>query len=519
MKRLFLITLLFSSCVQRYDRPPLHTPTSSSYKATIAANEESSPCPPKEMMLKQASFSPWWEVFDDANLSDLEREAVNNSPTVQAAVARLEQAYANYGIVRSSLFPEVNLDMTASRERVSPTLRQPGTASGSSISNSSSSSAASGCCGSTPISPLAAGAPPVIVCCPPPPPIPVPKVSKPSPYFNQLAILPTLTYELDFWGKNWQATQSALEQVKAEEEDVQTALLLLTTQVADTYLQVRTFDAEIDTLEKSAVTRQRNFDLNTKQYRAGLINKLPVDQAKSDLESVLAEVEESKRLRALAQDTLAELVGVPASIFTLEKKDTLPKLPQIPTGVPTEMLKRRPDVIQQVHLMDAAAFNVGVAKTEYFPDFNITLDYGYASSRANKLFKWKSHTWLAAVDVVTPLFTAGRIASSIEQAIWAYKQQVANYISVVLTSFREVEDAIFSIDAVKKQLKHLHADVVASTEAYNLANTRYRMGLENYILVVNTERTMLDAERAEIQVMRTQYSTLVSLVKSLGGGW
>jgi multidrug efflux system outer membrane protein len=212
-------------------------------------------------------------------------------------------------------------------------------------------------------------------------------------------------------------------------------------------------------------------------------------------------------------------VGVPASIFSLEKQTTLPFLPEIPPGVPAAMLKRRPDIRQQVHLMDAAILNVGVAKTEYFPDFTITLDYGFASSRANKLFKWKSHTWLAAVDVVTPLFTAGRIASTIDQTIAQYKQQVASYINTVLIAFQEVEDAIYSIYAVKNQLVHLHADVIAATEGYEVADIRYRMGLENYILVVDNERTMLDAQRAEIQIQRSQYSTTISLIRSLGGGW
>lgn len=518
MKRAFILLFLCSSCVQRYNPPPVKTPTSEQWKASQEPKTDLASCPEEEKVLSQASFCPWWKVFEDEMLNNLESQAIQNSPTVQAAIARLDQAYAFYGIELSSLFPQVTLDASASRQRVSKTQSFAG--SGASSSSSTSAAPTGGS--------MVAKGPPTVINCPPcgapvaPNPCvvcPPPKVAKPSPYVNQLALLPTLNYELDFWGKNWQATQSAAAQIKAEEEDVQSTLLILTTSVADAYLQVRTFDEELAILERTIRTRQNSFDLNTKQYGAGLINKLPVDQAKSDLESVKASLEEVKRERALAEHSLAELIGVPASIFTLQPKHTLPKLPTIPPGVPAAMLKRRPDIRQQENLITAAQYNVGVAKTEYFPDFTITLDYGLSSSKANKLFKWKSHTWFAAVDAVTPIFTAGRISSTIDQAIAQYKQQVASYINVVLISFQEVEDAIFSVDAVKRQLNHLDLQVVAATEAYNLADKRYRMGLENYLIVVDSERTMLEAERIATQIKRAQYTTTISLIKSLGGAW
>ena len=519
MKKLLCTLLLTTSCVQRYTPPPLVTPSADTWKAPEEISTATLACPKPEIVLSEYTFRPWWTVFQDPILSDLEKQAIANSPTVQAAIARLEQSYAFYGITRSTLFPEIELDAAASRQRLSKTQSLAGAASTVGSSTGSGLSSRSTSSSSAAILP-----PPIILplptCnCPLPPAPPTPKVTKPSLYVNQFALLPTLNYELDFWGKNWQGTESASFQVKASEEDVQTALLVLTTNLADAYLQVRTYDAELDILEKTVQTRQNNYDLNLSQYNAGLINKLPVDEAKSDLEGVKSSLEDVKRLRAIAQNSLAELVGMPAPIFSLEKVDTLPTLPEIPAGVPAAMLKRRPDIRQQEDLIQAASLNVGVAKTEYFPDFTIMLDYGLLSSHANKLFKWKSHTWMMAADAVTPIFTAGRIASQIDQAIAQYKQQVADYINTVLISFKEVEDALSSVEYVKKQFIHLQAQVEAANEGYQIADERYKAGLEDYIVVVNNERTLLDSQRLATQVKRAEYSSTISLIKSLGGAW
>lgn len=511
MKKYVFITCslltLASSCVQRYDAPPLNTPTATSWKETQNIPLTPASCPEPEQVLQEASFRPWWKVFNDHKLNELEYQAIKESPKVKAAIARLESAMAVYGITRASLFPEVDLDVTANRKRISQTL-------GSSSSSKSSSNQAQS--QSTP--PMV---PPISQCvvCPPPPMCSCPAPPKPSSHLTTLGVLPVLTYDLDFWGKNWQATQSSMQLVQAEQEDVQNTLLQLTTSVADAYLQLRTFDVELDVLKQTLVTRQDNFNLNKSQFEAGLINALPMELAESDLESVATSIESTSKNRASVEHRLAELIGLPASTFTLEKQTHKATLPSIAAGVPSTMLQRRPDIRQALALIEAAALNVGVAKTAYFPDFTLTLDYGYLSSKANKLFKWKSHTWYAAVDAFTPLFTAGRISSTIEDAIAQYKQAVANYLETVLVAFKQVEDALFNIEATKRQLKHLRLDVLASRRAYEIAMKRYRMGLEGYLNVINTERTLLVVERVEIQVTREQFSNIISLINSLGGYW
>ncbi len=502
------------SCIQRYNPPPIDTPKVEHYKSQEEEVVKYAVCPEPEQVLQEASFRPWWKVFNDPVLDKLAYQAIQDSPKVQAAVGRLEQAMAFYGITRASLFPEIDLDVTASRQRVSQT-------GGNAATNTSITPLGSSIITKGPM--MAADQAPACVVCPQPPApmcaCPPPPTPKPVTHVTSLGVLPVLTYEPDFWGKNWQATLASWEQVKAEQEDVQNTLLQLTTAVADAYLQVRTYDSELDILHNTLTTRQHSYDLNKAQFEAGLINELAVDQAKSDLENVAAEIEATSKARARQEHLLAELVGKPASTFTLEKSTTLPALPHIPGGIPSSMLMRRPDIRQGLALIEAQRLNVGVAKTEYFPDFTITLDYGFISSKANKLFKWKSHVWLAAAEAVTPLFTAGRIAATIDDAIAQYKQSVASYLDTVLVAFQQVEDSLFSIEATHRQLMHLRLDVIASKKAYDIAEKRYRMGLENYILVVNTERTLLDVERTEIQVTREQFSNTISLINSLGGYW
>ncbi len=504
------------SCIQRYDAPPLHTPKVESWKSHLKDDTAYAECPDPEQVLVEAAFRPWWKIFNDTKLNELEYQAIKESPKVQGAIGRLEQAMAYYGIARSSLFPQVGLDISASRQRISQTQSFAGNSTAA-ASPAGGSIVAKGP-NNPPMIPI--GAPPECINCPPPV-YNVPKTSTPDPitHITSLGVLPILTYNLDFWGKNRQATQSAMQQVKAEQEDLQNTLLQLTTSVADAYLQTRTFDNELDILERTLETRKNSYDLNKSQFDAGLINDLAVEQAKSDLESVAASIQATSKLRAYAEHKLAELVGQPASTFTLDKRKALPQLPSIAAGVPSSMLQRRPDIRQALALIESASLNVGVAKTEYFPDFTLTLDYGYLSNRANKLFKWKSHVWLAAVDAVTPIFTAGRIASNIEDAIAQYKQAVANYLDTVLIAFQQVEDALFAVEATKKQLMHIKLNIAASQKAYDTADTRYRRGLEPYLSVVNAERTLLLAERLGIEVTREQYSNTISLINSLGGYW
>jgi len=510
MKKLPIITLLLVTSCVRYNPDPVKTPQVERWKSPQEEAAVYADCPEPEQILAEAAFHPWWKVYEDPKLTELEYEAIKESPRVQAAIARLEEAMASYGITRSALFPQLNLQVTATRERISQT---------QCIGANTQGANAFSPCGASTVQMDPSG--PCAIC-PPPPPPPKPKCKKPNepnPVINSLGLMPLLTYELDIWGKNWQATQAAMEQVKAEQEDLQNTLLQLTTQVGDTYLRVRSLDKELEVLERTVRTRQNNYDLNRSQFKAGIINELAVQQAKSDLENVAAEIEETKRLRALEEHKLAELVGSPASLFMLEPTLAMPQLPAIKPGMPSSMLERRPDIRQARDLIEAARLNVGVAKTAYFPDFTLSLGYGFYSCKADDLFKWKSRTWLAAVDAVMPLFTAGRIASQIEQAVAQYKQSVAGYLETVLVAFQQVEDALFSIDATKKRLEHLRLDVAASKKAYEIADQRYRMGLETYLTVVNTERTLLDVERVEIQVTRAQYSNIISLINSLGGCW
>ncbi|MCE5293070.1 MAG: TolC family protein, partial [Chlamydiales bacterium] len=259
LKPIFLSTSILvglGSCVQRYDAPPLPTPTVSTWKSQ-QKNDDEKPhavCPDPEQVLVEASFRPWWKVFNDPILNDLEYHAIKDSPKVQGAVGRLEQAMARYGITRASLYPEIDLAISATRQRIS------GNGAGGANVNSAIGAGPAGAnlVSKSPDSIFGPGAAPPQVCAPVPPPMcacPPPKTPKPITHITSLSVLPILTYDLDFWGKNWQATESAMAQVRAEQEDLQNTLLQLTTSVADSYLQTRTYDSELEILNRTLGTR------------------------------------------------------------------------------------------------------------------------------------------------------------------------------------------------------------------------------------------------------------------------
>lgn len=510
--------LFFNSCVQRYNPPALKTPSADTWKAPVDKIGEEIPCPEPIAVHKKNKYQPWWEVFNDPVLNDLETEACANSPSIANAVARLEEAQAVYIIARSTLFPELNLDITASRQRLpSSQLASPGNISTTATSPSQPTTASPVVIPST--SPTAQRITVI------PPTIPQTtststlQLPKPKHHISELAVLPQISYELDFWGKHWQEASAQWKRVEAQEEDLQTAFLLLTTSVASTYLNLRTIDQEIEVLEKTEKSRQHIFNLQQEKFQAGLINDLDTMQAKVLLNSAQAELENTKIFRAVTENALAVLVGTAAPDFKVAEKTELPPIPFIPPSLPVELLETRPDIRQAQKLLEAFSLDVGVAKTHFFPSVTTFFEAGYISNKISSLFKWKNHVWTIAGDALTPIFNAGRISSEVEAAIARYEQGVASYINTVLTAFGDVESALSSVEGKRKQLKYLNEQVDAAQSVYRISSTRYNMGLVDYLTVVDAERSLLESQRQQVLVVRDQYSSVISLIKSLGGVW
>lgn len=511
------LSLLFSSCGPHYNPPHPKPPVGEHWKAKQPEEEAPPQCPQESIAVEEVLFRPWWQIFQDPLLDDFEARAIADSPTIASAIARLAEAKANWGVAYSNLYPELDLLLSASRSKIPQNVPLAGQNLG--LNPTSTSPLTSSQLTPKGVGGVLAPSPCVTLCPPPPPPPVIPKAPRPPRHISELAVLPELSYEVDLWEKYSQETKSAFKRVEAQEEDLESALLLLTSQVAINYLQLRTYDFELDVLEQNRLTRQHAYDLQEEKYTKGLITELDFLRAKVELTGVEQDIEATRILRRASENSLAALIGTSASEFVVKKKDVIAPLPQIPASIPSSILETRPDIRMQDRLLEAYALDVGVAKTAYFPTITLFLEGGYIADKFSKLFKWKSHVWSASAQAMQVIFDAGRISSQVDAAIARYQQSVASYVDTVLTAFKEVEDALTSVSLRKKQLDFLDQEVTAAREVFRLTTLQYDTGLTDYLNVVNAEQSMLTSERQQVIVTRDQYSAIITLIKSLGGVW
>ncbi len=507
-----LLTVGVSSCVQYYHPPKIDKPIPEAWKNENEAVGKT----PELPKATYEEMSYWWEIFNDEQLSKLEEEALKQSPTLQLQIARLQEARGLFITVRSDLFPHLDFAGSAERQHFSPT---------SQISTSQATS------GQTPGS--SAPANPVPQAPSSNPTVPSPQISRPPPPKNSNAsrsgftqsfvqAVAVVSYELDFWGKFYQSTQSALNHVKGSLEDVRTSYLLLTINIAQAYYQVRADDANIQVLERVVKEYRELLTLNKELFASGIVSDLNVLQAEINLSQNEQTLEKAKNERALDEDLLATLVGVPASSFTLaqvEEKSFRPEIPKIPEGMPADLLKKRPDIRQSEFAVESARLDVGVAKTAFFPTIGISGTAGYQGNKFSNLFKWKNRVWSATAALLQPIFDGGYNYGNYLQAKAKYQQAVAIFLNTVIQSYQDVEDSLNTIDASQIRNRISEAQLKSASEFSRLTSLQYESGIIDYLTAINAELNALQAESNTIQTKQEQVIATLSLIKSLGGSW
>jgi multidrug efflux system outer membrane protein len=418
----------------------------------------------------------WWSLYGDLELAKLEEQAVAQNQDLRAAVARVDQARASARLSGADFFPQLTLDAQAERERLTPNNPEYRQITGFKI-------------------------PPATV--------------------NSLSVPVDLSYEVDLWGRVRRSFESSRDEAQAAVADTQNVLLTLTADVAIDYFTLREYDQELAILRKTVETRKKSLEINNKRLQAGRATGLDVEQAKTELansEASLAQVTES---RAQTQDALAYLCGESASTFSLPENplpvDATP--PQIPAGVPADVLERRPDVAEAERTLAAKNAQIGVATAAYFPTVSLTGDYGYLSYSASNLFTHPSSVWSFGPSVSLPLFTGGKTAAEVRQAKSEYQEALAQYQDSVLGAFRDVEDALASTRSLADQAEATSRAAQSASHARALSEQRYKAGAVDYFEVTDEQRTELSALRAQSQVTGQRLYASIRLVKALGGGW
>ena len=299
-------------------------------------------------------------------------------------------------------------------------------------------------------------------------------------------------------------------------------LLTLQADVAQNYFRLRALDAEIATVSGTVDLRKEQVQLVRSRFNGGIGNDLDIAQAETELATTEAEAAALAQSRAELENAIAILTGSnPASFHLAATSGNVwnPQPPEIPAGLPADLLERRPDVAEAERRLASANARIGVAKAAFFPVLTLTGSGGYLSADVDTLFNWNSRTWSIGPSLSLPIFAGGRNKANYRRSKAVYQESVANYRQQVLVAFGEVEDSLSGIRHLADQASAQQRAVMHARRAAGLATDRYRSGLVSYIEVVDANREALQTERENAQLAGQRLIAAVQLIKALGGGW
>jgi multidrug efflux system outer membrane protein len=411
----------------------------------------------------QADRGAWWTVFDDTQLNDLIGQAARSSPTLDMALARVKEARAVAGLADADRAFQLNTGIGPTRQG---------------DANSAS-----------------------------------------TQWRAQL----NASYEVDLFGRLSGASRAAALDVEAEQAAYRSVLLALQADVAQQYFAIRSLDAELDVLQQTVTLRREAQRLVQRRFDFGDTSELDVAQAATELSVTQAEQESVQRSRDQRDHALAILLGKAPAQFTLPPQPLQAVTVNVPAGLPSQLLERRPDIAQAQRQVAAASERIGVAKAAFFPSLVLTGTGGYQSSALGELFNWSSRSWLLGPLIGTaltmPLLDGGRNKANLARADAGYERLVANYRQQVLVGFQDVEDNLSALRTLDKQIVFEEQAVKSAAQAARLAESRYRNGSTSYFEVMDAQRSSLAVQRARSRSAGLRAAASVGLIRALGGGW
>lgn len=403
----------------------------------------------------------WWEIYGDPELNRLQDEAIAANQTLAAAYANYRVAQAQVSQARAGLFPAVNAGANGGRAR------NPGN-------------------GNT---------------------------------ANAVGANVDASWELDLWGHVQRAVEASAASAAASAADLAGVQLSIQATLAQNYFTLRTVDSGQRLLDRTVEAYQRSLDLTQNRYDAGVAARAEVVQADAQLKSAQAQAVDNRATRALYEHAIAVLVGEAPQTFALAVTGDPPPPPDIPPGLPSQLLERRPDIAAAERRVAAANAQVGVATAAFYPTINLAAGAGVGGSRFSHLFSLPNAVWSIGAGLAQPLFDAGLRKSQLEQTVAAYDGTVADYRQTVLAGFQEVEDNLTTLVVLADEAVIQQQAVASARQSVLLTTNQYKAGIVGFINVVATQTVQFSNERSLVELRGRQLQASVALVRALGGGW
>lgn len=466
-----MAALVLAGCAHAPAEPDAKLAVPAAFKEAQAAVQPPAGWKLAEPMEAQ-SRGAWWAGFADPTLERLLQQAQEASPTLAAAAARVQAARSALRGSQSSQLPQVGLNLGASRHK--PSAAEQGLAKGTQVSPST-------------VWQVGVGA----------------------------------SYEVDLFGRVANNVNAAQLDAAASEASYQSVLLALQADVAQTYFQLRTLDADVDVLTRALSLREQTVQLIDKRRAAGDVSELDVARGRTDLATTRAELQSLRGSRARTEHALALLLGQAPAAFEF-KPDPLAvdaRVPSVPPGLPSALLERRPDVVAAQAQMRAASARVGQAHAALFPALMLTANGGAASYELRDLFEWSARSWLTSAVLSLPLFDGGRNKALVSRAEAQLAESVATYRQSVLQAFGDVEGQLSTLGSLREQSASMDEALQSARRSAELADKRYRAGEDNYLTLLDTQRSLLSVERQALQLRGAWAASTVGLVRALGGSW
>jgi NodT family efflux transporter outer membrane factor (OMF) lipoprotein len=457
------LTLLLGACSLA---PPLKTPdvpTAAAYKEMGQWTQAQ----PADRLPRDS----WWALYGNTELDELETRLISGNPTLAAALANYAQARALADQARAGLFPTLGLSADATRNRLSNNqpLRLP-------------------------------NAPPNFT-------------------YNSNSLAGSVSYELDLWGQIRNEVAAGEANAAASAADLENARLSLIAQLVGDYIQLRSLDRDSAILDETVAAYTRALALTEQRHDAGIAPGLDVSQAETQLNAARSQVAQTLAARALMEHAIAALLGVSASTFSIKPLIVDVALPQIPTGVPTTLLQRRPDIAAAQRRMIAANANIGVARAAYFPNVTLGAQGGFESKSFSNWLSAPSAFWALGPNALLSVFDGGLRRAQVAQARAEFDASAANYRGVVVGAFQQVEDSLATLNHYRDAVREEKAAVEAAQRTLDFAMALYKQGATDYLTVVTSQTALLQNQLEALTLDTLQLRASVDLILALGGGW